>query len=116
MYREEILDHYKNPRNSGKLEGGEEAKGENPNCGDECRVYLSNYNGVISEMKHETDGCAISTAAASVLSEEISGMEVDEFEELGKSWMLEKLGIEVSPMRLKCAMLPLKTAQEALKE
>lgn len=114
MYREEILDHYKNPRNSGTLEDAHEAEGENPNCGDTCHVYVEIEDGEIEDVKHETQGCAISTAAASILSREITGMSVGEVEELDRDWMLDTLGIDVSPMRVKCAVLGLKTVQEAL--
>ena len=67
-------------------------------------------------MKHETDGCAICTAATSILSEEIKGKTAEEVEGLDRDWMLEKLGVEISPMRMKCAMLGLKTAQKAFEE
>ncbi|MFB6190633.1 MAG: iron-sulfur cluster assembly scaffold protein [Candidatus Nanohaloarchaea archaeon] len=114
MYREEILDHYKNPRNSGKLEDGVDAEGENPSCGDHTHVYAEVEDGSVVEVRHETDGCAICTAATSVLTEEVTGKEVDEILELDRDWMVEKLGIDVSPMRVKCAVLGLKTLQQAL--
>lgn len=116
MYKEEILDHYKNPRNEGSIENSMESEAENPSCGDHTHVYIDVEDGKISEMKHETDGCAISTSATSVLSREIQGMAVEEVVELDRDWMLEKLGIEVSPMRMKCALLGLETVQEALKD
>jgi nitrogen fixation NifU-like protein len=65
-------------------------------------------------MKHETDGCAICTAATSILSDEIVGKSVDEIESLDRDWMIETLGIDISPMRVKCAVLGLKTVQNAL--
>lgn len=114
MYRDEILDLYKNPRNEGRLETDLEAEGENPSCGDHTHVYLEVEDGKIRQVKHETDGCAISTAAVSVATEELEGLPVEQVEELDRDWMLEKLGIEVSPMRVKCAVLGLKTVQEAL--
>lgn len=114
MYREEILDHYRNPRNSGSLEKALEAEGENPSCGDHTHVYLEVEEGQVKKMAHETDGCAVSTSATSILSREIEGMPVEEVEGLDRDWMLEKLGIEVSPMRVKCAVLGLKTVQEAI--
>lgn len=116
MYREEILDHYKNPRNEGSLEDALEAEGENSSCGDRCHVYVRVEDGEVKEMQHETDGCAISTASTSVLSEELPGMDVEKVEGLDRNWMVEQLGIEVSPMRIKCAVLGLKTVQEALEE
>lgn len=72
-------------------------------------------DGKISDMKHETDGCAICTAATSILSEEIKGKTLEEVEGLDRDWMIDTLDIEISPMRMKCAMLGLKTAQNALK-
>ncbi len=116
MYREEILDHYRNPRNSGALENAREAEGDNPSCGDHTHVYLEVEDGRVKSIKHETDGCAISTSATSILSREIEGMPVEDIEELDRDWMLETLGIEVSPMRVKCAVLGLKTVQKALEE
>lgn len=116
MYRDEILDHYKRPRNEGSLDTGYEAEGENASCGDDTHIFLNVENGEIREMKHETDGCAICTAAVSILSEELLGQTIDEAEGLNREWMLEKLGVEVSPMRMKCAMLGLKTTQKALEK
>ena len=116
MYRDEILDHYKRPRNEGSLETDYRAEGENASCGDDTHIYLEIQDGEIQSMKHETDGCAICTAAASILSDEMAGKKTDEVMELDKDWMLEKLGVEISPMRMKCAMLGLKTTQKALEK
>ncbi|QKQ98544.1 FeS assembly protein SufA [Candidatus Nanohaloarchaea archaeon] len=116
MYREEILDHYKRPRNEGSLETEYEAEGDNSSCGDHTHVYLDVEYGEVKDMKHETDGCAICTSATSILSEEISGMSIEEVEQLDRDWMIDTLDIEVSPMRVKCAMLGLKTAQKALEK
>lgn len=114
MYRDEILDLYKNPRNEGNLNTEYHAEGDNPSCGDHTHVYLEIEDNKIKEIKHETDGCAISTAAVSIVSDELKGRDIDEVRELDKDWMLEKLGVEVSPMRIKCALLGLKTVQDAL--
>lgn len=116
MYREEILDHYKRPRNEGSLETEHEAEGENASCGDDTHIYLEIRDGEITDMKHETDACAICTSAISILSEELPGQEISEIQGLDSDWMLEKLGIEVSPMRMKCAMLGLKTVQKAMEK
>lgn len=117
MYREEILDHSKRPRNEGKLDG-EDAKteGKNPSCGDETDIYLKVEDGEVKEIKHETDGCAISTASTSILSNRLVGMKVEEVKELDSEWVQDELEIDLSPMRIKCAMLPVKTIQEALKK
>ncbi len=116
MYRDEILDLYKNPRNEGQLDTGIEAEGENPSCGDHLHIYVEVEDGKIKDVKHETDGCAISTAAVSITSVELKGMSVETVESLDREWMIDQLGIEVSPMRVKCAILGLKTVQKALVE
>lgn len=115
MYRDEILDLYRRPLNQGVIEGASEADGENASCGDSTSVYIEIEDGVVNDVKHETDGCAISTAAVSIATEEVRGMRVEDVLELDRDWMLEKLGIDVSPMRVKCAVLGLKTIQKALK-
>lgn len=114
MYRDEILDLYKNPRNEGELDTDHRAEGENPNCGDSTEIFVEIEEEEIRELKHRTDGCAISTAAISILTDEIQGMKVSEVRELDRDWMLDKLGIEVTPMRIKCALLGLETVQDAL--
>ncbi len=114
MYREEIMDHYKRPRNTGKLDTEFEAEGENASCGDKVHVYAEIEDGEIADFKHQTEGCAICTAATSILSEKAVGMKVEEINELDKGWIIDELGIDVSPMRVKCAVLGLKTLQNAL--
>ena len=114
MYKEDILDLYKNPRNEGELETDYLAEGENPSCGDSTEVFVEVEEGEIQEIKHQTDGCAISTAAISIVSDELAGMDPEEVKELDRDWMIDKLGIEVSPMRVKCAILGLKTVQKAI--
>lgn len=114
MYREEILDLYKNPRNTGRIEGALDAEGENPSCGDSTHFWVEVEESEIAEVKHETEACAICTAACSIASEKLKGKKVDEVKDLDKDWMLDELGIEVSPMRVKCAVLGLKTVQTAL--
>lgn len=115
MYRDEILDFYRNPRNSGKIEEADrELSGENTSCGDHVDLYLKIEDGRIRKLKHESEACAICTAATSILTEEVRGLDIEKVKELDRDWMLEKLGIEVSPMRIKCAMLGLETLQEGL--
>jgi nitrogen fixation NifU-like protein len=116
MYRDEILDLYRNPRNQGRLETDYTAEGENPSCGDSTEVFVEVEEGGVIDVKHRTEGCAISTASLSIVTDEIEGMSVEEVKELDRDWMLEKLGIEVSPMRVKCALLGLKTVQSALED
>lgn len=114
MYREEILDLYRKPRNEGQLQTEYKAEGENASCGDHTKIYLEVEEGTVKTAVHETDGCAICTAATSIVTGEIEGMETEEVKEIDKDWIIDKLGIEISPMRTKCAVLGLKTAQKAL--
>lgn len=114
MYKEDILDMYRNPRNEGEIEDAIVQEGENPSCGDDTDIFIQVENDEIKEIKHKTDGCAISTAAISIITDEIKGMKVDEVKELDKDWILDKLGIDISPMRMKCALLGLKTVQQGL--
>ncbi len=113
MYRDQILDLYKHPRNEGSFETDLDAEAENPSCGDKTHIYVEVEDGEIRKIRHETDGCAISTAAISIISEELEGMNPEDVSELDDEWMLERLGIDVSPMRMKCAMLGLETVKEA---
>lgn len=118
MYKDEILDLYKNPQNEGELENATYIQeGENPSCGDDTEIQIkTNDKDEIEEIKHQTDGCAISTAGISIITEEIKGMKRQDVLDLDKDWMVDKIGIEISPMRMKCALLGLKTIQEALKQ
>jgi len=116
MYKDEILDHYKRPRNEGSLETEYEAQGENASCGDDTHVYLEVREDKITKMKHETDACAICTASISILSEDLVDKEVKEVIDLDSDWMIDSLGIDISPMRMKCALLGLETVQKALEE
>ncbi len=115
LYRDYILDHYKNPRNFGELEQHDlEWHDHNPLCGDELGVHLIvDEEGRIAELRFHGQGCAISQAAASISSEELIGMRVDEIPELSADWVLDQLGIPVSPTRRKCALLSLKVMRGA---
>jgi nitrogen fixation NifU-like protein len=110
LYRQTILDHYQNPRNFGTLEHPDiSAEDSNPLCGDEIRIDLQVKDGVIEDVRFSGKGCSISRAAASMLTEEIRGKTLDEVKRIGKDDVLEMLGIELGPVRLKCALLALKT-------
>ena len=115
LYRDYILDHYKNPRNFGELEQHDlEWHDHNPLCGDELGVHLVvDEDGRIAELRFHGQGCAISQAAASITSEELIGMRVDDIPDLSADWVLEQLGIDVSPTRRKCALLSLKVMRGA---
>ena len=109
MYREYILDHYKNPRNFGRLEDADISHEENnPLCGDVVGMDLKTRDGVIEDVRFHGRGCAISQASASLLTERLKGMSLEDARKIDKEDVLEELGIEISPARLKCALLSLK--------
>ena len=115
LYREQILEHYKRPKNFGELDPHDlEAHEHNPLCGDELGVHIRVQDGRIADLRFHGHGCAISQAAASMASEELKGMELDEVGRLGADWMLELLGIPISATRRKCALLSLKAMRSAI--
>ncbi len=117
MYREVILDHYKNPRGHGALEHADaHAEGQNPLCGDEVSIYVAFAadGETIEEVKFSGRGCAISQAATSMLTELVKGRKASEVAVLPKEALLEEIGIPLSPVRLKCAILGLGTLKVAL--
>jgi nitrogen fixation NifU-like protein len=115
LYRDYILEHYKNPQNFGELPQRDlEFHDKNPLCGDEMEIQIRVENGKIAELKWHGQGCAISQAAASIASQELIGMPVDEAAELDADWMLEHMGIEISATRRKCALLNLKVLRGAV--
>ncbi|HYJ32523.1 MAG TPA: SUF system NifU family Fe-S cluster assembly protein [Candidatus Binatia bacterium] len=110
LYRQDILDHSQNPRNFGTLDHPEiSAEDSNPLCGDKIRMDLRVKDGTIEDVKFTGVGCSISRAAASMLTEEIKGKTLEEVKRIGRDDVLELLGIELGPVRLKCALLALKT-------
>ncbi|WP_248515466.1 Fe-S cluster assembly sulfur transfer protein SufU [Salinarchaeum laminariae] len=113
MYRQQILDHYKNPRNYGEIEDPTYTHvGENPMCGDEIAVDVVLDDGEIEQVAFRGDGCAISQASASMLSEQLTGASVEELVEMDRDDVIEMLGVDISPMRVKCAVLAEKVAQD----
>ena len=116
IYQENILDHYKNPRNFGKINNASVHHHEyNPLCGDEIDLYLViDNNKKIVDIKFYGKGCAISQASASMLTEQIKGKRIEEIEKLTKENILEMLGIPISPVRLKCALLSLDTLKNSV--
>ncbi|PSQ19797.1 SUF system NifU family Fe-S cluster assembly protein [Halobacteriales archaeon QS_8_69_26] len=115
MYRQQILDHYRNPRNHGELEDPTFSHvGENPMCGDEITmdVELAEDGETIERVAFRGEGCAISQAAASMLSERLPGKTLSELREMDRDDVLDMLGVDISPMRIKCAVLAEKVAQD----
>ncbi|MDP9491248.1 MAG: SUF system NifU family Fe-S cluster assembly protein [Actinomycetota bacterium] len=117
MYREVILDHYKNPRGHGVIEDADaSAEGMNPLCGDEVAIYVEfgDDGETIEEVKFSGRGCAISLAATSMLMEMVQGRTATEVGELSRDELLEEIGIPLTPIRLKCALLGLGVLKVAL--
>ena len=117
MYREVILDHYKNPRGHGVLEPADaHADGQNPLCGDEVSIYVAfaEDGETIDEVKFSGRGCAISQAATSMLMDMVTGKTATHVAVLDKQELLDEIAIQLSPVRLKCALLGLTTLKVAL--
>ena len=113
-YSEEIIDHARNPKNFGDLKGANRvSKQSNATCGDMVEFYAKVDGGVIREIRFRGVGCALSTAAASMLSEKVKGMKVDEVKGFDEEVMVELMG-EVNPGRMKCVLLPLSAVKGLL--
>ena len=115
LYRDQILEHYKRPHNFGPLEDFDlEFEDSNPFCGDEQHVRIKlGEDGKVAEIRFEGSGCAISTAATSLLTDELAGKSREELLRLDKEFVLELLGIDISATRMKCALLGLKVVKGA---
>lgn len=115
FYRDFILDHYRSPHNFGHLETVDaSAEDLNPLCGDAIRMELKvDADGRVEDIRFSGKGCAISLASASMLTDSIKGMKLEEVAKLSGDVVLENVGIGISPTRMKCAMLGLKVAKSA---
>ncbi len=115
LYREQILEHYKRPHNFGELDPHDlEAFEQNPLCGDELGVHIQVRDGQIADLRFHGHGCAISQAAASIASQELKGMPLEQAGALPADWMIDLLGIPISATRRKCALLNLKVMRRAI--
>jgi nitrogen fixation protein NifU and related proteins len=115
LYREVILDHYKNPRGHGVIEDADaQAEGQNPLCGDEVSIFVALDGDKIDDVRFRGRGCAISQAATSMLIELVKGRTVDEIATMPREELLDEVGIPLTPVRLKCALLGLGVLKVAL--
>ena len=115
LYREVILDHYRNPRNKGTLDPADYSyEDTNPLCGDEVRIDVRVAGDRVADVRFSGRGCAVSQAAASILMEMVQGLPLDEVKALTKDDLLDELGIPVSPGRMKCALLGLKVLKAGI--
>lgn len=115
IYREIILEHYKNPSNRGQLDPADFSYEDvNPLCGDEIRIDVRVADDRISEIRFSGRGCAVSQASASILTEMAEGKSLTEVKAIGKDELLDEIGIPVSPARMKCAMLGLKVLKAGI--
>ena len=115
LYREVILDHYKNPRGHGVIEEPDaHAEGQNPLCGDDVAIFVSLEDNTIEHVRFRGRGCAISQAATTMLTEMVRGRTADDVAGISKEELLEEVGIPLTPVRLKCALLGLGVLKVAL--
>jgi nitrogen fixation NifU-like protein len=115
LYREYILDHYREPRNHGHLEHPDiHAADTNPLCGDRIELDLQVADGRVSEVRFSGRGCAISQASASMLTERIEGATLGELRALRPADMLEMLGVPIGPARQRCALLSLRVLHQGI--
>lgn len=116
VYKQNILDHYKNPRNNGALKDFDmKGSAKNTSCGDTTEIFLKFKNSVVSEASFEGDGCAISQAGASMLTEKLKGMKLEDLKLLSPGDIYNMLGVKISPGRSGCALLAYQALEDALK-
>ena len=114
LYKDYILDHFRNPRNYGRLDAPDAvAEDLNPLCGDQIRVELKVDDGKIADVRFSGKGCAISQAAMSMLSESLRGERLEDVARMSSERVIENVGIGISPARMKCALLGLKVLKSA---
>jgi nitrogen fixation NifU-like protein len=115
LYRDFILDHYRNPRNAGTLDDADASFEDiNPLCGDKIRIDLKIKDSIVTDVRFKGRGCAISQASASLLTEDLVGKSLADINKISKEDILANMGINISAARLKCALLGLKVLKQAL--
>ncbi len=117
IYREHLIELYKSPNNYGTLESKATHKSteQNMNCGDEITIELFIKEGIVKDAKFNGSGCVMSIVSASMLTDKLKGMRVEEVRSLDRENIFELLKIKLSPARIKCALLPLEALRKALK-
>jgi nitrogen fixation NifU-like protein len=117
IYQELILDHYHNPKNFGRLKNPSQTISvHNPLCGDTIEMQIKEKSGVVEEIAYSGEGCAISQASASMLTEYAKGKDIYELKKLTPEFIISMLGIELSPNRLKCALLSLEALKKVMSQ
>lgn len=117
IYTEIILDHYQNPRNFGKIKKPTySVKVNNPLCGDSLELYIKIDNKIITDVKFIANGCAISVASVSLISQYLKGKSENELKKINQEFIIKMLGIELGLNRIKCALLPLKAIKKIKNE
>lgn len=115
LFRDNILEHYRHPRCHGTMENPDLVfEDANPLCGDKLRMEFRIHDGVLEQVRFSGVGCSISQASASMLCEAVEGKPLEEIKTLGRQDVLDMLGIDLGPVRLKCAMLALKTLKAGI--
>ncbi|HEU4834202.1 MAG TPA: iron-sulfur cluster assembly scaffold protein [Pyrinomonadaceae bacterium] len=116
LYSDILLDHFRHPRNYGSLDTPDISYEEfNPLCGDRIRIELKLKESIVNEARFKGDGCAISTAAASLLTGMVLGKDLDELTNMSDARLISALESNIQPARLQCALLPLQALREGLK-
>jgi nitrogen fixation protein NifU and related proteins len=117
LYSDILLDHFRHPRNYGSLEAPDISNEQfNPLCGDRIRIELKLEHSIVNDARFKGDGCAISTAAASLLTEMVLGKDVEELTNMSDARLISALESNIQPARLQCALLPLQALREGLKD
>ncbi len=115
LYRELILDHYQHPHNHGEIPDADISyEDSNPLCGDKIRIDIKLKGNIVEAVRFNGKGCAISQAAASMLTDELIGKSLDEIKKMDKDFVINLLGIPLGPARIKCALLPLKVIKAGI--